>query len=75
MPTVQTALTIVLVALSILYATWRLMPARQRLNLLAHLPAPGRDGWLARLHRAALSNAARACDSCGAHAAKQPTKR
>jgi hypothetical protein len=70
--TLQAALTILLVVVSALYATWRLMPARQRLNLLARLPAPGHAGWLSRIHRAAFADAARGCNSCSAHPAKHP---
>jgi hypothetical protein len=70
MLTLQAVLTIVLVAASALYATWRLMPARQRLSLLERLPAPRPGGWLARIHGAALADAARACGSCSAHPAK-----
>jgi hypothetical protein len=65
---VQGYLAAALVLASALYATWRLLPARRRLQFIewAFPPRAGRSRWVARWRSAALAEAARGCGSCAA---------
>ena len=65
----QWAIVSVLVAVSVLYAAWRLMPMRYRLRLLEHLlpEAASRTPlgrWRARVRGTMMNDAARGCQGC-----------
>jgi len=70
----QTVLAALLVLVSAVYASWRLMPAQRRLWLLEHLlPAERAErGWLARWRGRVVADALRSCAGCSAHSAKPP---
>ncbi len=65
----QWVIVALLVIVSAVYASWRLLSARRRLWLLEHLlPADPRAGaaagWRERLRRAATADAMRGCQGC-----------
>jgi hypothetical protein len=75
----QPVLTVVLVLASAVYATWRLMPPRRRVQLIEWvLPATRvKHGWLARWRGRVVSDALRSCAGCAAGSAtpRQPARK
>ena len=74
----QMLVTVLLVLLCALYATWRLLAARHRLWLIGRLLAPGGrcPQWLAGWRDRALAQASRSCGACtGGARAKQYARR
>ncbi len=74
----QSILTALLVLASAVYATWRLLTARQRLRLIERLFPEGRarPRWLAKWRTRALADAMRGCQACSGagHAKRHPRR-
>ncbi|HTT02508.1 MAG TPA: hypothetical protein VMG11_10530 [Steroidobacteraceae bacterium] len=75
----QIVIAAVLVALSAVYAVWRLLSAGRRLWLLERLLPAARERtrvgrWRASVRKAALADAARGCQGCapGSRARRWP---
>ena len=67
----------VLVLASVLYSTWRLLPAGRRLALLSLLIPPAERlhlGWPRRARARLLAGAAGGCAGCAASAPAPPTR-
>ena len=75
----QSVLTVVLVLASAVYATWRLMPPRRRLQLIEWLLPAARveSGWFARWRGRVVSDALRSCAGCatGSTPSRHPARK